>query len=284
LAELIAPFLAMLPWAWAQVPAGIVMALFQGTLIASGNLSFLNWLTLIPILACFDDRQFSWILPASWRQALIPSERVAPRRLWSGAAWTYVLLVALLSVAPIQNLFSPNQAMNTSYDPLELVNTYGAFGSIGSERDQLVIEGTQDEASDPKAHWLAYALPCQIGPLDRRPCICAHYQYRLDWQLWFAGMESPGQNPWIFPLIWKLLKNDPETLSLFSGNPFPQAPPRFIQVWLYRYAFESLAHPEGRWWRRELIGLWLPPLSMKDPRLKEILERLGRQDLLDGGS
>ena len=35
--------------------AGWLMAGFQGILILSGNLAFLNWLTLVPVLACFDD-------------------------------------------------------------------------------------------------------------------------------------------------------------------------------------------------------------------------------------
>ena len=34
--------------------------------------------------------------------------------------------------------------MNTSFDPLDLVNTYGAFGSVGKERYNVVFEGTDD--------------------------------------------------------------------------------------------------------------------------------------------
>jgi hypothetical protein len=34
--------------------------------------------------------------------------------------------------------------MNSSYDPLDLVNTYGAFGSVGRERDEIIFEGTDD--------------------------------------------------------------------------------------------------------------------------------------------
>lgn len=38
------------------------------------------------------------------------------------------ILLAYLSIPVIQNLLSSKQAMNTSFDPLRLVNTYGAFG------------------------------------------------------------------------------------------------------------------------------------------------------------
>ncbi len=54
LAEGVAPFFAFGFRRWRHV-AGLVMVIFQVTLIASGNLSFLNWLTIVPALACFDD-------------------------------------------------------------------------------------------------------------------------------------------------------------------------------------------------------------------------------------
>ena len=38
--------------------------------------------------------------------------------------------------------------MNTSFDRLALVNTYGAFGTVGRERDEIVFEGTDDDALD----------------------------------------------------------------------------------------------------------------------------------------
>ena len=54
--------------------------------------------------------------------------------------------IALLSVPPLLNLLSGQQVMNTSFTRLPLVNTYGAFGSVGRERNQLVFEGTTDDA------------------------------------------------------------------------------------------------------------------------------------------
>ena len=38
------------------------------------------------------------------------------------------MLLAYLSIPVVQNLLSPRQAMNTSFDPLRILNTYGAFG------------------------------------------------------------------------------------------------------------------------------------------------------------
>ncbi len=279
-AELVVPWFALAPWAAVRAAAGIVMAAFQGTLILSGNLSFLNWLTLVPILACFDDRHWRRLLPERIYLRAVPT--VAPPKSRAGAvqAWLLVALVGWLSVAPVRNLLSARQAMNATYDPLDLVNTYGAFGSVGTERLEVVLQGTRDADPGPGARWVAYAFKCQPGPLNRRPCVCAPYQYRLDWQAWFAAMERPGDEPWIFPLIWKLLRGDPGALGLFAGNPFPQGPPRWIRVRLFRYRFAPAGGPGGLWWTRRDLGGWLPPLGRDDPRLRAVLLEMGREDLL----
>lgn len=41
------------------------------------------------------------------------------------------ILVAWLSVPVVINLLSSRQVMNTSFNPLRIVNTYGAFGRYG---------------------------------------------------------------------------------------------------------------------------------------------------------
>lgn len=39
----------------------------QVVLIVSGNLSFLNWLTIVPSLACFDDATLGFLFPSGPR-------------------------------------------------------------------------------------------------------------------------------------------------------------------------------------------------------------------------
>jgi hypothetical protein len=62
LAELAAPWLVFWP-RLGRHTAGVIIILFQFSIILSGNLSFLNWLTIIPALACFDDGFWARILP-----------------------------------------------------------------------------------------------------------------------------------------------------------------------------------------------------------------------------
>jgi len=45
--------------------------------------------------------------------------------------------------------------MNYSYDPLDLVNTYGAFGTVGRERDEIVLR-TDDEMITGNTKWKEY--------------------------------------------------------------------------------------------------------------------------------
>ena len=121
-------------------------------------------------------------------------------------------------------MFSRNQIMNTSFDPLHLVNTYGAFGTVGRERLNVVFEGTHADVPDETAEWKAYSykgLPVDPGKM---PPQVAPYQLRLDWQMWFASMSIPTAYPWVFHLIWKLLHNDANALGLFASNPFPNNP------------------------------------------------------------
>eukprot|EP01034_Spumella_vulgaris_P021480 gene21480-27515_t len=53
--ELLCPWLLLIPLRTTRLVGGAIQILFQGVLIASGNLSFLNWLTALPAVMCFDD-------------------------------------------------------------------------------------------------------------------------------------------------------------------------------------------------------------------------------------
>src|SRR5262249_13124940 len=152
---------------------------------------FLNWLTIVPVLAAFDDAALARVLPRRLVAAAARGASAAPSNSHTVAAWSLTVLVAFLSLGPVANLLSGHQVMNTSFDPLDLVNPYGAFGTVGRVRDELVFEGTN--ADDPEAataEWRAYEFPCKPGDPARRPCVIAPFQPRLAWALWFAAMAS----------------------------------------------------------------------------------------------
>src|SRR4029079_6820282 len=157
---------------------GALMAALQLVLIASGNLSFLNWLTLVPIAACFDDGLWRRVLP---RFLVARAERAravaAPSRAQGATTLALGAAVALLSIGPVVNMLSNKQLMNTSFTRLPLVNTYGAFGSVGRERMQLVFEVTPDAEFTPATAWRPYEWKCQPSDPSRRPCWMSPYHY-----------------------------------------------------------------------------------------------------------
>jgi len=275
LAELVAPWFVFWPRAARHI-AGSIIVLFQVVLILSGNLSFLNWLTIIPALACFDDSFWARLLPGVLvRKAATAADKAEESKPMLTIAWIVAAVVALLSIQPVLNMLSPEQVMNTSFDPLELVNTYGAFGSVGQERFNVIFEGTTDDTTGGKANWKPYIYKYLPTLPDKRPPQIAPYQPHLDWQMWFAAMSTPDQYPWTYNLVWKLLHNDPGAIMLFAGNPFPGKPPRFIKAVLYRYKFAKPGNPQGLYWTVEEIGDWMPVLSADDARLVKFLEGEG---------
>lgn len=256
--------------------AGALTALFQMLLIVSGNLSFLNWLTLVVCLACFDDTALCRILPVRLRAA---AERLEAARRTSRAQGISVgvlaAVVAVLSIGPILNMLSPRQAMNLSFDPLHLVNTYGAFGSVGRVRNEIIIEGTLDPVAETAVHWKAYEFPCKPGDVRRRPCLVTPYHYRLDWQMWFAAMSDAESEPWFVHLVYELLRNEPAVTGLLAYNPFPDRPPRFIRAELYEYRFTRLGDGSDAYYLRERVGSYLEPVSLQSPALLRYLRAYG---------
>ncbi|HXU62553.1 MAG TPA: lipase maturation factor family protein [Polyangia bacterium] len=254
--------------------AGASMLALQVILILSGNLAFLNWLTVVPIVACFDDGVWRRLLPRGIiARAEAAAEVAQPSRAQGLTTLTLGVAVALLSVPPVLNMVSGQQVMNSSFTRLPLVNTYGAFGSVGRERNQLVFEGTEDEVVTDATVWRPYAFKCQPVDPARRPCWMSPYHYRLDWLLWFAAMGSPRDHDWTLRLVWNLLGADGPTLALLGDDPFRGHRPRHIRVDLYRYKLAPLGAPT--WWQRERLGPWLPPLERDDPELRNYLRASG---------
>lgn len=275
LAELVAPWFVFWP-RYGRHIAGLVIILFQLAIVVSGNLSFLNWLTIIPALACLDDGFWAKLLPKRLvRKAETSAENADESKPMLVTSWVVTGIVMLLSIQPALNILSPGQVMNSSFDPLDLVNTYGAFGSVGQERLNVVFEGTTDDTTGNKANWKPYIYKGLPVLPDKRPPQVAPYQLRLDWQMWFAAMSSADQYPWTYNLVWKLLHNDAGAVSLFAYNPFPSRPPRYIRAVLYRYRFAKPGNPQGFYWTREQLGDWIPPMSINNPQLEKYLRYEG---------
>jgi lipase maturation factor len=238
--------------------AAVVVIVTQGYLVLSGNFAWLNWLTLVLATSVVDGRIWEAVLPVER-----PAQLAAP-------LWHQVLVVVVtagllaLSWRPARNLFSRRQVMNASFDPLRLVNTYGAFGSVTRTRNEVIIEGTDDPRPGPGTVWREYEFRGKPGDVRRRPPQVAPYHLRLDWMLWFVGIDPRYGGRWLPEFLRLLLEGDRDTVRLLRSSPFPPgAPPAFVRVRLFRYRFST---PEERresgvWWVRTPVRVLVDPVS-----------------------
>ena len=267
--ELVLPFFYF-GWRRMRIIAGLSAMGFQLLLIASGNLSWLNYITLVIAWGCLDDEFLTSLFRFARRRVDQLNQQVVKSLIHRRVNQGLFILILGLSIAPVMNLVSSHQMMNASFDSVHLVNTYGAFGSVSKERDEVIFFGTLDQDVDSHTHWLEYEFKGKPGSVERGSPVVSPYHWKLDWQMWFAAMATPQEYPWIFHFVLHLLRGDPQTLSLIDQDPLRGLAPRWIKADLYRYEFTSWEEREksGRVWKRAKIGQYLSPLSLQSPELR----------------
>lgn len=266
--QVIVPFGLFAPQPFASIAGGLII-FHQLWLIVSGNYSWLNWLTVVLGLSAFADNVLYFAIPLA-APSLIP-------RPMAFEVVLYVLAIGtvLLSIQPAMNLISKNQVMNYSYNRFHVVNTYGAFGQVGRERYEIVLEGTRDRLITAHTEWKEYEFKAKPGDPMRTPPQIAPYHLRLDWLVWFlpfsvavtdSGIHVWRYDVWFLRLVTNLLRNDRGMLRLMGTNPFPDAPPAFIRAMFYeyRYATPQERRERGAWWVRTLLGTYLRPVSLEN--------------------
>ncbi|WP_102418982.1 lipase maturation factor family protein [Mycobacterium sp. 4858] len=255
--QLVVPFGLFAPQPVASIAAAVIVVT-QLWLVASGNFAWLNWVTILLACSAIDDSWFGLVgLPHR------PAFSATP-------LWFVVLVVAFaaavlfMSYWPVRNMLSSRQRMNMSFNSFHLVNTYGAFGSIGRVRREVVIEGTEEVHLTTQTVWKEYEFKGKPGAVRRLPRQWAPYHLRLDWLMWFAAISPAYAQPWLTPFLQRLLRNDRPTLRLLRHNPFPDSPPRYVRAQLYEYRFTTPAElrRERAWWHRTLIGGYIRPMAL----------------------
>ncbi|KRX01187.1 hypothetical protein PPERSA_03691 [Pseudocohnilembus persalinus] len=297
--EILAPFMLFFNRKLIMI-GGLIQIAFQCTIILSGNLSFLNWLTIAPAIFCFDDKALSPFFSKNTVQIVKQMQlhsnfkKEQPKKfniiqifkafLKFILALIILALIGYKSIPIIENLFfSKNQIMNTSFDQFRLVNTYGAFGSITKQRFEVVIQGTIDREISENTEWKEYEFYCKPGNIYQIPCNISPFHLRIDWLMWFAdnftlilGFQSYHQNPWIFHLSMKLIAGHKQiTNTFFKYDPFPQGTelPNTIRALLYEYKF-SENQDGNQWYERKFVREYMPPFQLDNPKLKGFYKQL----------
>jgi len=293
--ELIVPCLFLAPRRFRLV-GGVLTIAFQILILITGNYCFFNLLTMALCILLLDDTMwpaaFTQRLTAPgcgidfsrWgrlfqgarvRQSVSgqsaggegSKERPARGLRWPKPVISVVAaLTILVSGVEFFGLFNytapwmtPVGELTTLLGPFRIINSYGLFAIMTTERPEIIVEGSNDEKT-----WLPYEFKYKPGDPARRPAFVEPFQPRLDWQMWFAALTSYRQNPWFTNFCARLLKGSPDVLGLLAVNPFPDAPPRHIRALVYDYCFNDRATREatGNWWSRQFKGYYCPVLSI----------------------
>jgi predicted DCC family thiol-disulfide oxidoreductase YuxK len=269
--EIIAPFFIWAPRRPRLVAAGLMIFL-QIVIALTGNYCFFNLLTIALCLLLIDDAAIG-TFRRDIRVAIKDAPGVSPARTGralSNQLCSYAAIVVIVVTLPINAwlIFSafkpqsrPPRWLANFYEQLEafrIVNGYGLFRVMTKDRGEIVIEGSTDGIE-----WTPYEFRWKPGDLRRAPSWCAPHQPRLDWQMWFAALETPQQNPWLVGLIARLLEGSRDVTGLFARNPFPDEPPQYIRAMFYRYRFTNNEERRqtGAWWKRQELRGYLPTIS-----------------------
>ena len=289
-------WMMFLPRRWRLICFVVVTGLQIG-IILTANYTFLNYLVLSLGILLVDDGYLIRLLPMRWRAdfekasalaraqrpgasppepalsivdaGMTPRPAPMPRRQMHSIAFRLALTSVILSwifyAASVQLLWIlvPGLPLPTSpvaaLDPFRIANRYGLFAVMTRGRYEIEFQGSNDGQN-----WTAY--PFRYKPQDpaKVPRIYAPYQPRLDWNLWFASLGDWREYSIVPSTEERLLSGSHDVLQLFAGNPFPDAPPKYIRAVLWQYWFTSLAEKRrtGTWWRRNMLGLYAPELQV----------------------
>jgi predicted DCC family thiol-disulfide oxidoreductase YuxK len=272
--EIIVPFFIWAPRRLRLIAAGLLIFL-QLAIAITGNYCFFNLLTIALCLLLIDDASIrrrnveGRASPAS-EELRPPNAKWIIERLSTYGAIAVIIVTlpinAWLIFSAFKPLSQPPHALANLHERLEafrIVNGYGLFRVMTKDRCEIVLEGSADGVD-----WLPYEFKWKPGDMKRAPGWCAPHQPRVDWQMWFAALGTPRENPWFVALIFRLLQGSHDVNGLLARNPFPEKPPRYIRAMFYRYRFTTLdeLRQTGAWWKREELREYLPTLSLEQFR------------------
>ena len=264
--ELAIPFLIFAPRLWRFVGGGFLV-LLQLLIALTGNYAFFNLLAVALCLLLFDDAFLTRFFPHALAERVriaTPNPRRSSLRRWVTTPVALVVfaggLLQLADLLSIQWVPPPAFHLLSDLGPLRVVNGYGLFAMMTTDRPEIVIQGSNDGDT-----WLDYEFKFKAGDLSRAPRWVAPFQPRLDWQMWFAALGDYRSSPWFSHLMFQLLKGSPHVLALLARNPFPQSPPKYLRALVYDYQFTTWRErwTHGEWWHRRLQGAFFPTVSLR---------------------
>ena len=253
--ELLVPFFVLMPRNL-RLFAAASFLLLQGMIILTGNYNFFNILTIALCVFLLEDRDLRPWLGTQLTGHIMENTRAVS--VWASRSAGVLAVIVLSTCGGLlwltntqQRPIQPFDALIRMTSTLGIVNGYGPFAVMNTERHEIVVEGSNDRLT-----WQAYEFKYKPGDINKPLSWNIPHQPRLDWQMWFAALDPAHSRAWFVNFMAKLRSNSEPALSLLQHNPFPNSPPRYFRASLYRYAFATPAMraATGQVWQRERLG------------------------------
>ena len=301
--ELILPFFLFLPGIFRRV--GIMgQILLQIVILLSGNYGFFNLLTLCLCIPLIDDEMLPNFITKYWRtDTKVKNSQVFESELkplfsvirlsYLSIAWFIFSVTAWGHFARDLKGNQPSPMLNLDAHwtetyinmvrPTRAFNSYGLFRVMTTTRPEIIIEGSLDGEN-----WRPYEFQWKPTDLNQSPRFAGPHMPRIDWQMWFEGLNYEGyaKHPFSLMLYHKFLDTIALGGSIQDFNDFGkvigkqeyqnfiQAPPQVRQRVLENYNSLINAFNSRSLWFGELLEAIFEhrPVIMKE--LGEKLENL----------
>lgn len=276
--EILAPFLLLFPRR-AKVVGAYAIIMLQVIIMLTGNYTFFNLLTIALAVLMLDDTHLARI-PQAVRVRYLTLIKRLPTSLAVAKRYATISVVVLLAtlgvlrvtqfVPPLQQKLDMLVVAGNAFAPLRLTSSYGLFAVMTTTRPEVVIEAS----ADGKA-WQTYEFKHKPQDVMKAPSAVGPYLPRLDWQMWFVGLDAEALvnlegyqptpqlvTPFLLQLGQKLLLDKPEVKQLMETT--PSFKPKYLRATVYSYRFSTSRERSetGAWWVRQKLNVYLPQVTL----------------------
>ena len=206
----------------------------------SGSYGFLGIMTGIVSLCLTDDSNWAFIISPS--DIHVHNSIICKFLAMPGVI--VMIFYNIICFAPLlqsSKHIEPPNVLNRWHQilrPFRLSNYYGKFGSMRTDRLELVIFATQDEEN-----WIEVDFKYKPGRVDRPPrWITFGHLPRLDWRTWFlVSPASRKQTPpdWWFALLSGILTSNDQIIGLLDKSTYQftdkEKPPLRLKTAIFKY-------------------------------------------------
>jgi len=257
--------------------AAFSIIFIESLIFVTGNYNFFNILTIGLCIFLLDDTFLRKFLPKKFSLKILKNFGA---KLAASSGRVVLIPLAVLIIFMGSSMMAvkffgvfpwPSAHVIKLIGQFRIVNSYGLFAVMTTSRPEIFVEGSNDGVQ-----WLAYGFKYKAQDLNQRPKWVTPHQPRLDWQMWFEGLNAERNmkvsgdlatyryNAWFRNFMIRLLQGSPDVLVLLDENPFPDAPPKYIRAVVYDYHFTSPQERRetGDWWKREYKGIYLPSMTL----------------------